>query len=208
MHDYLGERLRIAQVTKKLTLRALSEKSGLSKSLISQIERGEAKPSLASLTKLALSLDVSLSSLFSESRESAAERSQKFKDLPHIYLAPSLSEAYISECQVTRRYRRKSVSLPGSNIRYSMVTPDLNRKIQVLHMTAQSGEDSGNDLFIHDGEECCIMLRGKIEIRVGDETFQLEEGDSLYLPGKVPHYWRNVGDDQIELMWVRTPPAF
>ncbi|NIQ40149.1 MAG: cupin domain-containing protein [Proteobacteria bacterium] len=208
MEESIGEKLKIARIRKKLTLQTLSEKCGLSRSFISQIERGEARPSLASLTKIVRALEISLWSLFSENQQRPLEESQKTTNLPHIYFSPNLIEGYISRCQMVKKNRRKSIIIPDSNIKYSMVTPDLNRKMQILNMIAQPGEDSGKGWFTHEGEECCYVVRGRIEIQVGDEVFQLEEGDSLYFPSTAHHRWRNVGENQLELIWTMTPPSF
>ena len=207
MQEKMGEILKISRVRKKLTLQSLSKKCGLSKSFISQIERGEAKPSLASLTKIAHSLDVSLWSLLPENPGSALGEPHE-ASLPYIYLSPSVTGGYVSKSQLVKKDRRKSLILSNSNIKYSMVTPDLNRKMQILHMTAEPCQDSGRDWFIHEGEECCFMLQGKIEIQVGKEVFYLEGGDSLYFPGGVYHRWKNIGDGPLELIWVMTPPSF
>ncbi len=207
MQEKMGEILKIARVRRKLTLQSLSKKCGLSKSFISQIERGEAKPSLASLTKIAHFLDVSLWSLLPGNQESALENPHE-ANLPYIYLSPTVTGGYVSKSQVVRKDKRKSLILSNSNIKYSMVTPNLNRKMQILHMTAEPGQDSGRDWFIHEGEECCFMLRGKIEIQVGKEVFCLDAGDSLYFPGGVYHRWKNIGEGPLELIWVMTPPSF
>ena len=73
MNEKSGDKLRLARLTKKMTLKDLAEKCNLSYSYISQVERGDASPSLSSLSRLAKALDVSprtvsthLSNIFKE----------------------------------------------------------------------------------------------------------------------------------------------
>lgn len=62
--DVLGNRLRAARKSQGKTLCVLAEEAHLSVSLISQVERAESAPSLASLIKIAGALEVSLEELF------------------------------------------------------------------------------------------------------------------------------------------------
>lgn len=52
------------------------------------------------------------------------------------------------------------------------------------------------------------MLRGTMEIQVGDNTYRLEKGDSIYFQSTTPHQWANCGSDDLEVIWVITPPSF
>jgi transcriptional regulator with XRE-family HTH domain len=204
VQEAIGERLKIARIRKKLTLKDLSEKCGLSKSFLSQIERGEVSPSLGSLMKVAGSLDMSLLTLFSEDYKNTSGGPNDSR----FYFPTSETEGCVSQCAFVKKTGRKSLTQPGSQIKYSMITPDLNRKIQILHTIAEPGQDSGEAEFVHQGEECCLVIQGQIEIRVGSEVFSLEEGDSLYFPSSLPHRWQNPGTKRLETIWVITPPSF
>ena len=58
------------------------------------------------------------------------------------------------------------------------------------------------------GEKMGIVLKGSLEVSVGDDVYQLEEGDSIYYPTSVPHPWRALKGDIIEVIWILTPPSF
>jgi len=47
-----------------------------------------------------------------------------------------------------------------------------------------------------------------MEYRVGEEVYQLEAGDSIYHPAHIPHSWRGIGTEPIEVIAVLTPPWF
>jgi quercetin dioxygenase-like cupin family protein len=62
--------------------------------------------------------------------------------------------------------------------------------------------------YVHEGEECVHVLRGRIEAGIGDERIVLEPGDSITYDAIVPHWWRNVGGLEGELISAVTPPSF
>ncbi len=204
MQETIGERLKIARIREKLTLQELSAKCGLSKSFLSQIERGEVTPSLGSLMKVARSLDISLMNLFSETEGTEAGGLQDLR----VHPFPGRSGGYVLECQLVKKNKRKTITPAESTIVYSLLTPDLNRKMEILHTKAAPGQESGGQSIVHDGEECCFVIRGRLEIQVGEKVFTLEEGDSLYFPTRTPHRWKNAGDGPMEAIWAMTPPWF
>ena len=216
MNENLGEKLRQARLRKKMTLKDLSKECNLSLSYLSQIERGGASPSLAALSRHAKALDVGIWRLLNNDEEVVYENQfnknetepQIVKDFKRLPLGVYPNNSYVTQIKHVKKGGRKTITLPGSSIRYEMITPDLNRKIQVFYMEADPGVDSGQGWFEHEGEECCVVLSGWLELEVGSEKFLLEEGDSLYFPSGIPHHWRNTGEEKVILMWILTPPAF
>jgi len=97
---------------------------------------------------------------------------------------------------------------PGSNVNYEMLTPDLKRNLEMILMKAPVGSNSGIEYFVHDGEECGIVLEGKMEYWINGSTVLLEEGDSVYFRSNLPHRWKNAGDVNLIAIWVITPPSF
>lgn len=57
-------------------------------------------------------------------------------------------------------------------------------------------------------EECIIVQKGTAKIYVGDESFILNDGDTITFSSKIPHGWKNIGEDMLELLWIITPPSF
>ena len=89
-----------------------------------------------------------------------------------------------------------------------MITPDLSSKLQVILVEAEAGASSGEEAFVHGGEECCLILSGKVEMDIGPDHFQLESGDSLYFSSTLPHRWKNVSKEKFSMLLVVTPPAY
>ncbi len=187
----IGEKLRNERLKERISLQEISDVSGLSKSFLCQIEKGKANPSVASLKKITDALKIPMASLFEDlPQENDLRRNQK------------------KETLLVKRERRKMMKMPGSDVEYFLLSPDLNRKIEFLLTVAGPGMNSGHDFLSHDGEECGIVVKGKVEFTVGEETFLMEEGDSIYFSSSQPHRWRNVGNVPAQLVWAITPPSF
>lgn len=181
----LGERIHKARRQAGLTIASLAKATGFSQSYISQVERSLANPSVAALKKIADALGVQAGSFFE------AELPQSNDSQHHI-----------------RRNQRKGLVYPGSNIKHELLTPDLKRQLEILWVTSPVGTDSGPYPFSHHGEECMIIIKGRMELLVGGERYVLEEGDSFYFEASLPHRWQNVGDGELHAVAVMTPPSF
>jgi len=69
------------------------------------------------------------------------------------------------------------------------------------------GAGSG-DSYSHDGEEFLYLIRGRLEIDLAGEKFQLRAGDSFYFSSKTQHCWSNPGKVETLILWINTPPTF
>jgi len=197
----LGSRIRDERLRQELTLDDLSQKTGLSKGFLSQVERGLAQPSVGSLKRIARQLGISMVHFFTpqnSNRDRSFLRNERETDL-----------SYAEDVHVVRADRRKSLGFPGSGVTYDLLTPDLNRRIEVLYGRIGPGELSGDGPIIDPpGEKFGLVLKGILEVRVGAEVYRLEAGDSIYFPTHHPHSWRGLEGDPIEVIWVMTPPSF
>ena len=200
--ESLGSRIRTERRERRLTLEDFSQKTELSKSFLSQIERGLAQPSISSLKRIAREFDMSVVDLFS----GETKKADSFGSPPN---PKKNDKTFVEEVQVVRAGRRKSLTLPGSNVSYDLLTPDLNRHLEVMFMKINPGENSGEEPMIDlPGEKFGLILKGMLEASVGKETYRLSAGDSIYFPAHFPHSWRGLGQEPIEVIWVLTPPRF
>lgn len=200
--ENLGSRIRDERRKRKLTLEILSQKTELSKSFLSQIERGLAQPSISSLKRIAREFGMSVVDLFPT--ESGMEN--QIGNLPPV---KKNGQTFVEEVLVVRANRRKRLTLPGSFVSYDLLTPDLNRQVEVMFMKISPGEHSGEEPMIDlPGEKFGYVLKGTLECKVGETIYHLAAGDSIYFPAHFPHSWRGLGEDSIEVIWVLTPPRF
>jgi transcriptional regulator with XRE-family HTH domain len=192
----LGERLRELRKGRRLTLQQVATASGLSKAFVSQLESGSANPSLASLKRVGDALGIPLAALF--------------EGFPNGDPAPGGAET-LGTARVVRKDRRKMIVWPGRRGPCSLLTPDLRGKLEVLLDVLDPGTSSGGEderCITHEGEEFGLILEGRYEITVGEQSFVLEEGDSITYPSRLPHRGRAIGDQPVRTLWVITPPSF
>ena len=201
----LGQRIRSERQRRQWTLEQFSEKTGLSKSFLSQIERGNTEPSITSLKKIAAQFGYSIVNLFPNGQ--GAEESWEYNN--HLAEHKPNNDYYRKDVAIVRAGMRKRIALPGSKVVYDLMTPDMKRKLEVMYMRVSKGENSGEEPMLDSpGEKLCIVMKGSLELRVGEEVYRLEEGDSLYYPAHVPHSWQALDGNSIEVIWILTPPSF
>jgi len=179
----IGEKIKKLRKEKEMSIAELANKSDLSSSLISQIERNMVTPSIVSLWKIAQSLEVSVGYFFDE----------EVKDIAN---------------PIVRRNERKKIIASNNNAMYELLSPDLNRKIEFLYITIKPGDYSSKDLVTHEGEECGIVIKGRLMVKMKDKEYILEEGDSIYFDSTIPHKYINIGDEECISIWAMTPPSF
>jgi len=177
----LGEKIRRKRCEKNLSLKDLAEKIGLTASFLSQVERELAEPSITSLRKIAEALDV-----------------------PIFYFLLDNE----NHSPVVRKNERKVLRFPSTHLTYELLSPDLNRQMEVLIAKLDPGAAGGEERSTHPGEECILVLEGKMEIMIGEDTYYLEEGDSIYYFSSIPHSLKNCGDSQLVFLSAITPPRF
>ena len=203
----LGSKIRTERNKRRFTLEAVSKKTGLSRSLISQVERGKTEPSITTLKKIAAAFGFSVVNFFSNGATGTPHNGWDYpQTLPE---RSAVQQEYIKTIQVVRSGRRKRFKLPGSNVVYDLLTPDMNRQMESLYMVVKPGETSGDEPMVDiRGEKMGLVLKGVLEVTVSDEVFRLDEGDCIYYPANVPHSWRAVEGESIEVIWILTPPSF
>jgi transcriptional regulator with XRE-family HTH domain len=166
--ENLGLRIRDERRKRKLTLEVLSQKTELSKSFLSQIERGLAQPSISSLKRVAREFGMSVVDLFPS--ESGLENN--VGSLPPV---KKNGQSYIAEVQVVRANRRKSLTLPGSYVSYDLLTPDLDRQVEVMSMRINPGE--------HSRREIRVRLERALGSEGGRKGLPVSSGRQHLLPG-------------------------
>jgi transcriptional regulator with XRE-family HTH domain len=178
----LGRKVRSLREARGLSLKALATRAGVSESFVSQIERGVANPSVASLRRLAEALDSSVGALF---------------------------QGPDTHGRVVRLRDRAQLADPARRWEDSLLTPRDAKRLQVILSSIEAGGGSGDEPYAHDSdEECVVVLQGRLEFRVGDESYILDEGDSLLFESRIPHWNRNPGPNKAEVLWITTPPSY
>jgi transcriptional regulator with XRE-family HTH domain len=187
----LGRAIRALRVERGLTLKAVARIAGVSQSLISQVERGLASPSISTLRRIASALDIPIAALFlGNEGESDGESDGAGRRL------------------VVRRHERKGLHVPRSKVVYELLTPDLNRKIEFIWIEYEPGSVTHPEPMSHPGEENAVCLQGSVVVSVEGEEFVLHPGDSISFDSGRAHQVENRSAKKAVLISAITPPAF
>jgi len=178
----VGERLRELRRLRRATLRRIADRSGLSESFLSQVERGRSSASIASLRKIADALGVSMADLF--------------------------EPAGLPGPRVLRRNERPALSF-GILGRKLLLTPKPLHHLEVFAGELEVGGSTGEQPYAHgDSEELFLVISGNVQLELGGELFELETGDSIDYPSSTPHRVTNTGQELAEVMWIISPPSY
>jgi len=177
----LGHRIRTKRKDRGLSLNQVAEKINKTSSYLSQVERGLAEPSITALREIAKALEV-----------------------PIFYFL--IEEE--NHNSVVRKSERRKLNFPGSHLTFELLSPDLNRDMEIIEATLEPGAETSEDPLNHLGEECTVVLKGKMYIKIGDKEYNLEEGDSIYYKASLPHKIRSTGEEDLQFISAITPPNF
>ena len=182
MDQEIGRRLREIRTQRGMSQRQLARVSGVANATISQIEAGRLNPTVSMLKKVLDGFPISMSQFFADDFEAADRIFFRADELTEI------ADGGVSFLQV------------GANLQ--------NRSIQLIKECYQAGAGTGKHAITHEGEECGIILSGRLEVTVADQTAVLRPGDAYYFRSNQPHHFRNPGAEPCELISACTPPSF
>ncbi|MFD2924929.1 helix-turn-helix domain-containing protein [Halobacillus naozhouensis] len=178
MKNIIGNQIKELRKQKKLTLKQVSERTSLSISFLSQVERAKSSVTLDSLKKISEVLDVNPSYFFPSDPKTAVKRNTVDENstptTPFIY---------------------KDLS---GNFDHSVFTPIL--------VTLSPGETNGNPLS-HKGQEFLYVLEGELTVWMEAEEYVLSPNDCIHLNSTVQHYWFNRTEDVVKFLCVSTNPG-
>ena len=178
----VGERLRAIRRMRRCTLREVADRSGLSESFLSQVERGISNASIASLRRIADALRVTVADLF-EPTGPPRPRVLRSDDRPAL-----------------------TFGILGRKL---LLTPKPLHQLEVFVGELQPGGSTGAEPYAHgDSEELFVVLTGTVQLELGGELHELEPGDSIDYRSSTPHRVSNVGEELAEVMWIISPPSY
>lgn len=162
----IGEKIAQYRKNRGMSIRELAKTAEVTPSLLSQIERGLANPSVNSLKSIASALNAPLFTFF--------------------------TSEVIKEDLIIRANNRKKVILPGAdNVIYEMLAPGINDNLEFAIMDLSSNSSSCTDYIYHNGYEIAYILEGKANLYLDNEKFELSKGDSVKIPEGMKHRWEN-----------------
>jgi quercetin dioxygenase-like cupin family protein len=108
---------------------------------------------------------------------------------------------------VTRAEERRKLRLAEAGWQVEALLPQDTTRLEAFLVRLAPGS-SDNTAYPHQGEEFSFVIAGSIRYMVGDESYLLQAGDTIYHKSNLPHLWQNVGQEEALVLTVATPPAF
>ncbi len=164
----VGKRLKELRELRRISIRSLASKSGLSANALSMIERGKTSPSVSTLNKLSDALGVSITEFFGPQPDKQNAVLVKADGRTRVPFVRGVWEGLGGE-QFTGR-------------------------VEPFILTLESGAASGPHNMAHSGHEFVYCLRGHLEYVVEKQAYLLDAGDSLLFAANLNHRWRNPGN--------------
>jgi len=177
----VGRRMRELREGRRLRLRDIADRTGLSESFLSQLERGRTNASVASLLKIAEALDITVADLFDDQG---------------------------GRPRVLHKFERPMISFGTAAQKY-MLTPRPLENLEVFTATIGPGGSSGDEAYTHgDSEELFLVISGELDLELGDNVHRMHTGDSICYRSSVKHRVSNPGSEEAEAMWIISPPSY
>ncbi|WIG97915.1 helix-turn-helix domain-containing protein [Myxococcus sp. SDU36] len=173
----IGPTLKRARQQQKLSLRALGARTGFSASFLSQVELGQASPSLASLEKIAGALGLTLGQL--------------------------LNEPVVAKGPIFRRRNEEGLRSEWSKASLQSLLPaGAHENVSVLLVRLAPGGRSGEPAASSGGRQLALCIRGRLVLTVDGTVYELREGDNIFLDSVSGLRWENRGRHSAELLLV------
>jgi transcriptional regulator with XRE-family HTH domain len=174
----LGSRVRALRLSMSLSLRDLSERSGVSAPMLSQVERGETSPTLQVAAKIAAGLELRLSQLLRLDEGGAVTI-------------------------VRSRDRRTGPSVRGGHS-YEILTPPLpgqRAELSIHHLEPGASTGGPGDAPMHEpgSRETALVVVGEVTFACDAERYELNPGDAVTFDADLPHHFENPTTDPATL---------
>lgn len=176
--EAVGKHIRYLRKERAWSLEQLSQRTGLSVSFISQVERSQTSVSISSLKVIADALEEPIQNFFPVPEE--------ISSIVHIGDVKWLQFE--------------------DSIHYGLLSNPLKAKNLEALLVEYPPHYKGPPPFSHDGEEFGYILEGTLTLIVQNKTYELKKGESFHIISQVPHTEKNTGDVPVKILYVTTPP--
>lgn len=168
----VGARIRELRIGRNLTLEALAERSGVSRAMLSKVERGEKNPTLMVTAKVAEGLDVTISQLVG------------IQEQRDVVVVPKARRIVMKDAETGFERQMLSPAFPARGVEFIR---------NVIPQGSTSGEFPPHKRGV---EEYIVVERGRMTAVLDGKEYQLEEGDAIYFEADVPHRFENGGQGE------------
>jgi len=184
----LGNKIRNLRKLRALTLQEVSNLTGLSKPLLSQIENNIAAPPIATLIKISTALGVKISHFFQD------------QEMGDRIVVVKKDERY----SVKKLFHHKDESKVGYRWE-SLAYPMVGKQMEPFIVEIEPRDEENLLYNDHNGEEFHFVMEGIVEFKTAEQTHLLEEGDSIYFDSSIPHALRGINGIAKSLIIIYAP---
>lgn len=190
----VGSEIRRTRLAQGRTLKTLAAEAGISHPFLSQLERGLARPSMATLDRIAAALGTTQVNLMLAA-QTPASPAAGLGDIPDgVQVVRAHEGVVIPQTSEHEREGFSRLLISGTAAFYPQE--------QVISRA------EFDNFYCHEQDEWVHVISGSIQIDLGGErTVELHAGDSLYYRGDIPHRWRATGDEPARLIVVQAAQA-
>lgn len=175
--DGIGRRIAAYRAQRGMRASDLARSVGVSPSLVSQIERGQSRPSVSTLFAVAETLGLPVDAFFREQPDQPSHTERQPAQTP-------------IDPYVVRRAERVVIDIEGG-VRWERLTPTTLRDVEFLELVYEPGGQSSSTLYRHPGTEMIVILSGRLDIYLGFDCYHLAAGDSMNFSSALPHRYVN-----------------
>ena len=178
----VGARLKRVREERRLSLSDVSMRTGLSEEFLAQVEAGEAAPPLGTVVKLSKALDMKMGYFISGE-----------DDKPYTVVR-------VGDRKVVSRYDAEKDCRYGYE--YEALAPHKKNRHMDPFLVTLTPAGTEHERSSHEGQEFIYVVRGTMEVRLGDETHILGPRDCIYYDSTVPHLVKCHGSEETKILAV------
>ena len=179
---HIGPKLRALRLKKSMGLVELGKHTGLSPALLSKLERDKLYPTLPTLLRIALVFSVGLDHFFTDETKRQ-------------------TVAVVRKSERIRLPERAGIA----DVAYHFESLDYkcnDRRTNAYLAEFESIDTNKLRPHQHSGSEFLLVMKGKLGLQIGANTYELDSGDSIYFDPTVPHTYRRIGKTPCQAMIV------
>jgi len=174
----LGRRVKLERLAKGMTLKQVADGSGMSPTHISEIERGRTSPTVGALLRISRALGKPATYFVEEERLPSVSVVRKHERAHHVVTENGSGIAGVDFL---------TTGIPAGRLRVLEIS-DLER--------------GAVETEPHEGEEIIVVTEGHVRVVVGDDSFDLEEGDCIQFRASLRHRFERIDERPVKLLWV------
>jgi transcriptional regulator with XRE-family HTH domain len=181
----LGKRIKSLRKSRKLTLVEVAQKTGIDQATLSRIENGKMTGTLDSHMKLANCLGIHLPELYEDTLNITLEAKDK-----------------------AIKQKLETFSHSSGAVAELLTSGILQKKMMPVLLKIKSHGNTVNEEYMAGSEKFIYVLKGSIDLHVGNEKKVLNTGESLYFNASLPHHFKNTSKSECHCLSIVTPSSY